>query len=126
MDIASYAINVLVVASSWIVGIFIARFIIRRYFGFSPDGPDILNSSGGVSTDDVLQLDKSELPYIPVKVSQEHGLYYAWFANNQKFIGQAEKMEEIEMMAYQHLMKLVGLRMEFDHTEDKPEIEKGP
>lgn len=121
MDIASYTLNVLVVASSWILGIFIARFIIRRYFGFSPDGPEILNSGGGVSTDDVLSLDKSEMPYIPVKVSQEHGLYYAWFASNQKFIGQAEKMEEIEMMAYQHLMKLVGLRMEFDHSEDKPE-----
>lgn len=110
MDISSYALNVAVAASSWIVGIMIARFIIRKWFGISPDGPEMMG--GGVTTDDVLDFDKSEMPYIPVKVSQEHGLYYAWFKGNDKFIGQAEKLEEIEMMAYKHLMKLVGLRME--------------
>jgi hypothetical protein len=121
MELSQFAINVIVSATSWFIGIMIARFVLSRYFGVSPDGPEILNSGGGVSTDDVLALDKSEMPYIPVKVSQEHGLYYAWFASNQKFIGQSEKMEEIEMMAYQHLMKLVGLRMEFDHSDEKPE-----
>lgn len=124
----SFVVNVLVSAISWFIGIMIARFVLRRYFGISPDGPDVLNSGGGVSTDDVLQLDKAEMPYIPVKIAQEHGLYYAWFANNQKFIGQAEGMQEIEMMAYQHLMKLVGLRIEFEKEDSTVmiKVEKGP
>lgn len=128
MELSQFAINVIVSATSWFIGIMIARFVLRRYFGVSPDGPDVLNSSGGVSTDDVLKLDNAELPYIPVKVSQEHGLYYAWFANNQKFIGQAKEMGEIEMMAYQHLMKLVGLRIEFENEDSvaDPKAEKGP
>jgi len=121
MDWIAYGINILVVASSWMIGIFIARYILRTFFSIEPDGPEMLNTGGGVSTDDVLGFDKAELPYIPVKISHEHGLYYAWFANNQKFIGQAEKFEEIEMMAYQHLMKLVGLRMEFDRGDLPPE-----
>jgi hypothetical protein len=121
MELSQFAINVIVSATSWFIGIMIARFVLSRYFGVSPDGPEMLNTGGGVSTDDVLGFDKAELPYIPVKISHEHGLYYAWFANNQKFIGQAEKFEEIEMMAYQHLMKLVGLRMEFDRGDLPPE-----
>lgn len=128
MELSQLIINIIVSACSWFIGIMIARFVLRRYFGVSPDGPDVLNSGGGVSTDDVLQLDKAELPYIPVKVSQEHGLYYAWFANNQKFIGQAEGMQEIEMMAYQHLMKLVGLRIEFENEDSAAAkgVEKTP
>ena len=57
------------------------------------------------------------MPYIPVKITKEHGIYYAWFTNNDKFIGQAEKVEELEMMAYRHLMKLVNLRMEIKVDE---------
>jgi hypothetical protein len=114
-----YATNVAVVASSWIVGIVIARFIIRKWFGINPDGPEILNKGGGVSTDDVLDFDKSEMPYIPVKITQEHDLYYAWFKGNDKFIGQAETMDEIEIMTYRHLVKLVGLRLEFEQEKEK-------
>ena len=117
MDWMSYGINIVVAASSWFVGIMIARFVLRKYFGVNPDGPEMVG--GGVTTDDVLAIDKSEMPYIPVKVSQEHGQYYAWFTNNNKFIGQAEKMEEIEIMTYRHLLKLVNLRLEF--KQDKEE-----
>ena len=121
MELSQYIVNIIVVASSWMAGVFIARYIMRKFFDVDPDGPTVLNQGGGVSTDDVLGFDKAEMPYIPVKVSQEHGLYYAWFTNNDKFIGQAEKFEEIEMMAYKHLMKLVGLRMEIELEGAKDE-----
>ena len=117
MELAQYAWNVAIVASSWLIGIFIARYVMRKWFGISPDGPEMMG--GGVTTDDVLQLDKAEMPFIPVKISKENGLYYAWFTNNDKFIGQSEREEDIELMAYRHLMKLVGLRMEISHEEDK-------
>lgn len=116
MDITSYVVHVAVAASSWIVGIFIARFVMRRYFGIEPDGPNVV-SGGSLSTDDVIVLDKAEMPYIPVKVSKEHGLYYAWFTNNDNFIGQAEKMEEIEIMAHRKILKLVNLRLEFEQEK---------
>ena len=117
MEWVEYAKHVAIVASSWMIGIFIARFILRKFFSINPDGPEIVN--GGVSTDDVLQLDKAEMPFIPVKISKEKGIYYAWFENNNKFIGQSESEQEIEMMTYRHLLKLVNLRMEFKHEEDK-------
>jgi hypothetical protein len=119
MDLTQYAVNIVVVASSWMVGIFIARFIMRRYFGISPDGPEMMG--GGVTTDDVLAIDKSEMPYIPVKVSKEHDIYYAWFTNNDLFIGQSEKIEEIEIMTYRHLLKLVKLRLEIKEETAKDE-----
>jgi len=121
MDIAQYAANILLVASSWMAGVFLARFIMKKFFKVNPDGPEILNHGGGISTDDVLGFDDAEMPFIPVKFSREHGLYYAWFKNNDKFIGQAETMEEIEMMAYKQLMKVVGLRMEFQEENAKSE-----
>jgi hypothetical protein len=111
MDWMAYGTNVLIAASSWFIGIVLARLVIRYFFSSRSDGPEMVGS--GVTTDDVLAFDKSDIPFIPVKVSHEHGIYYAWFTNNDKFIGQAEKLDEIEMMAYKHLMKLVGLRMEF-------------
>jgi hypothetical protein len=119
MDWIQYGANIVIVASSWMAGVFVARFMLRKFFNVNPDGPAVLNSGGGVSTDDVLDFDKAEMPYIPVKISREHGIYYAWFTNNDKFIGQAEKIEEIEMMAYKHLMKLVNLRMEFNIEEEE-------
>ena len=119
MDPIHYIANIALVASSWMAGIFVARYLMRKFFKIDPDGPAVLNSGGGVSTDDVLDFDKAEMPYIPVKISREHGLYYAWFTNNDKFIGQAEKIEEIEMMAYKQLIKLVNLRMEFNIEEEK-------
>jgi len=119
MDPIHYIANIALVASSWMAGIFVARYLMRKFFKIDPDGPAVLNSGGGVSTDDVLDFDKAEMPYIPVKISREHGIYYAWFTNNNKFIGQAEKIEEIEMMAYKQLIKLVNLRMEFNIEEEK-------
>ena len=119
MDPIHYIANIALVASSWMAGIFVARYLMRKFFKIDPDGPAVLNSGGGVSTDDVLDFDKAEMPYIPVKISREHGIYYAWFTNNDKFIGQAEKIEEIEMMAYKQLIKLVNLRMEFNIEEEK-------
>ncbi len=126
MDIALYALNILIAASCWIIGIFIARFVMRKWFGISPDGPEMMGS--GVTTDDVLDFDKSDMPFIPVKISKEHGLYYAWFTGNNKFIGQSEREDEIELMAYRHMMKMVGLRMEFTHDEDiaEPKLNTGP
>jgi hypothetical protein len=115
MDYTQYIVNIAVVASSWMIGIFLARFVLRRFFGVNPEGPEMMG--GGVTTDDVLAIDKAEMPYIPVKITKEHGIYYAWFTNNDKFIGQAEKVEELEMMAYRHLMKLVNLRMEIKVDE---------
>ena len=117
MEWVEYAKHAAIVASSWIIGIFIARFILRKWFHVNPDGPEMVG--GGLSTDDVLQLDKAEMPFIPVKISKENGIYYAWFSNNNKFIGQSESEQEIEMMTYRHLLKLVNLRMEFKHEEDK-------
>ena len=120
MDWVPYATNVALAAASWFAGIMIARFVLRRFFGAEP-GTEMLNSGGGISTEDVLDFDKSDMPYIPVKVSKEHGLYYAWFTNNDLFIGQAEKMEEIEIMTYRHLLKLVKLRLEFKEEGAKDE-----
>jgi hypothetical protein len=125
MDWASYGINILIAASSWFIGIMIARLVLRRFFSIGPDGPEMMG--GGVTTDDVLDFDKSEMPYIPVKVSKENGLYYAWFKGNDKFIGQSEREEDIELMAYRHMMKMVGLRMEFKHEEEPlPAKTEGP
>ncbi len=117
MDWASYGINILVAASSWLIGIILARFVLRKWFGISPDGPEMVGN--GVTTDDVLAIDKADMPYIPVKVTKEHGLYYAWFTGNNKFIGQSEREEDIELMAYRHIMKLVNLRMEIKHDKDE-------
>lgn len=114
MDIGMYALNVILAASCWFAGIMLARFIIRKFF--SVEGPEMMGS--GVTTDDVLDFDKADQPYIPVKISKENGLYYAWFTGNNKFIGQSEREEDIELMAYRHMMKMVGLRMEFTHDED--------
>ena len=120
MDWLQFGFNILIAASSWIIGIFIARFVMRRFFGIEPDGPNVV-SGGSLSTDDVIVLDKAEMPYIPVKVSKEHGQYYAWFTNNDNFIGQAEKMEEIEIMAHRKILKLVNLRLEFEQEGAKSE-----
>ena len=119
MDWVQYATNVAVVASSWIVGILLARLIIRWFFRPNPEDGIALSGEGGtVSTDDVLEWDENEKPFIPVKIISEHGQYYAWFTGNNKFIGQSEREEDIELMAYRHMMKMVGLRMEFNHEED--------
>ena len=82
MDWASYGVNVLIAASCWFAGIMFARFVIRKFFAI--EGPEMMGS--GVTTDDVLDFDKSDMPFIPVKISKENGLYYAWFTGNNRFL----------------------------------------
>lgn len=110
MDWMQYGINVLVAASSWFVGIMIARLIIRLFFKIDPDTADI---QGSVSSDDVVDWDGSDRPFIPVKIIREHGQYYAWFTGNNKFIGQSPKLAEVKLMARDHIFKQLGLRLEF-------------
>jgi hypothetical protein len=116
MDYMAYGINVLVVASSWMVGIFLARYILRTFFSIEPDGPTEI---GSVSGDDLLDFDKADMPYIPVTIIRENGLYYGWFKGNNKFIGQAKKVGDIHKMAHEHVMKQMGLRFEFVREKDK-------
>jgi hypothetical protein len=111
MDYMAYGINVLVVASSWMIGIFLARFILRTFFSIEPDAPEI---TGSVSSDDLVDWDKSDKPFIPIKIMRENGLYYGWFTNNNKFIGQSAKLDEVKLMARDHIIKQLGLRLEFE------------
>jgi hypothetical protein len=112
MDWMQYGINVLVVASSWMIGIFLARFILRTFFSIEPDGP-AADIQGSVSSDDVVDWDDGDRPFIPVKIIREHGQYYAWFTGNNKFIGQSPKLSEVKLMARDHIFKQLGLRLEF-------------
>jgi hypothetical protein len=112
MDWALYSINVLVAASSWFVGIMIARLITRMFFKSELDEDDI-EVSGSVSSDDLVDWDKSDKPYIPIKIMRDNGLYYGWFTNNDKFIGQSSKLDEVKLMARDHIIKQLGLRLEF-------------
>ena len=115
MDWVQYATNVAIVASSWIVGILLARLIIRWFFRPNPEDGIALSGEGGtVSTDDVLEWDENEKPFIPVKIISEHGQYYAWFTGNNKFIGQSDKLMDVKIMARDHIFKQLGLRMTFD------------
>ncbi len=83
---------------------------------------------GSVSGDDVLDFDKSEVPFIPVRIIKEHNQYYAWFSTNEKFIGQAATIEEIRGVAYEQVLKQMGLRFEFtqEKAKAKPKTKKGP
>lgn len=112
MDWMAYGINVLVVASSWMAGIFLARFVLRTFFKVDPDGeqPEV---AGSISSDDVVDWDKSDRPFIPIKILRENGLYYGWFTGNNKFIGQSAKLDEVKVMARDHIIKQLGLRLEF-------------
>jgi hypothetical protein len=110
-----FFIAVIISASGWFIGFMIARWILRKFFGPSEE----MMTGGAISNDDILDFDNSDMPYIPVTVIKENGLYYAWFAGNDKFIGQAKKMDEICKMAHEHVLKQVGLRFEFTHEKDK-------
>ena len=85
-------------------------------------GTSTVDTSVAITNDDILDFDNSDMPYIPVTVIKENGLYYAWFAGNDKFIGQAKKMDEIYKMAHEHVLKQVGLRFEFTHERDKTKL----
>jgi hypothetical protein len=115
MDWMAYGINVLIVSSSWIAGIILGMFIVhmfRKIFKIESDEDDI-EVSGSVSSDDLVDWDKSDKPYIPIKIMRDNGLYYGWFTNNDKFIGQSAKLDEVKLMARDHIIKQLGLRLEF-------------
>ena len=110
MEYLSY---VLISAISWIAGIVLARWAMKRFFGWVDASEDAGNISS-VSSDDIIDWDVSERPFIPVKIIKEHGQYYAWFKSNDKFIGQADKLYELRQMAQENVLKQIGLRLEFD------------
>jgi hypothetical protein len=111
MDWMAYGINVLVAASSWFLGIIIARIIISMFFKSDlEDAPEV---AGSISSDDVVDWDQADRPFIPIKILRENGLYYGWFTGNNKFIGQSAKLEEVKVMARDHIIKQLGLRLEF-------------
>ena len=115
MDWMAYGINVLITSSSWIAGIILGTFIVhmfRKIFKINSDEDDI-EVSGSVSSDDLVDWDKSDKPYIPIKIMRDNGLYYGWFTNNDKFIGQSAKLDEVKLMARDHIIKQLGLRLEF-------------
>jgi len=123
MDPVHYLANIVIVASSWMAGIFFARYLMRKFFNINPDGPEVV---GSISSDDLLDFDDDEKAFIPVNIVQENGLYYGWFKNNNKFLGQTATLEELRVMAHEHVLKTFGLRFEFTH-ENKATVkqEKG-
>ena len=123
MDPVHYIANIVLVASSWMAGIFFARFLMRKFFKIDPDGPEVV---GSISSDDLLDFDDAEKAFIPVNIVHENGLYYGWFKNNNKFLGQTNSLEELRVMAHEHVLKAFGLRFEFTQ-EDKAKVkqEKG-
>jgi len=114
MDPVHYIANIAVIASSWMAGIFLARYLMRKFFKIDPDGQEAI---GSISDGDILDFDKAEKPYIPVKIIKENELYYAWFSNNDKFIGQSDSTEQLRVMAHEQVLKTLGLRFEF--TQEK-------
>jgi hypothetical protein len=111
----TFLISLVTSILGWIVGVMIARWIVRKFV----HSPDDVETLGAVSGDDVLDFDKADMPYIPVSIVRENGLYYAWFKGNNKFIGQAKKIGDIHKMAHEHVMKQMGLRFEFVREKDK-------
>lgn len=109
---------VLVSALGWLVGAIIARWIINR----------LSSKNEAEESDDLLDFDKADKPYIPVRIMKENGMYYAWFSGNDMFIGQSKKIEDIRRMAHENVFKQMGLRFEFaeETSKVKPKLEKNP
>ena len=118
MDPVLYFANIAIVASSWMAGIFVARYLMRKFFNINPDGDD---GALGSSTEDLMGVDESEKGYIPVRIVKEENLYYGWFSNNDRFFGQSSTVEELRVLAYEFVIKDFGLRFEFTH-EDKATV----
>jgi hypothetical protein len=124
MDVLMTAMQIVIALGiGYFVGKIIAGFV-SAYFARNEE-PAVI---GSVSGDDVLDFDKSEVPFIPVRIIKEHNQYYAWFSVNEKFIGQAATIEEIRRAAYEQVLKQMGLRFEFtqEKTKAKPKTKKGP
>jgi hypothetical protein len=124
MDVLMTAVQLVIAIG---IGYFISKILIRvvgAYLG--KDEETVV--MGSVSGDDVLDFDKSELPFIPVRIIKEHNQYYAWFSVNEKFIGQATTIEEIHKTAYEQILRQMGLRCEFtqEKAKAKPKTKKGP
>lgn len=118
MSSMDFIVGVLVSAASWMIGIALARYVMRKYLGWG----DTATETNGTHTDDIVDFDKSERPYIPVRIIKEKGQYYAWFALNDSFIGQSDKIEDLHRMAHDNILKQIGLRLEF--AMEKPTKKK--
>ncbi len=108
-----YLITVIVSASAWLLGIVIARAISKRFL----ENEEHVVASG--TDDDLLEFDKTERPFIPVRVLKENGLYYAWFSANDKFIGQSKNLDEIRLLSHETVLKQIGLRVELSQESVK-------
>jgi hypothetical protein len=107
--------NVLFYGVTWIIGAFLGDLVYKKFIKkhVEDDG----EISGQISTDDIVDYDKDDRAYIPVKIVRIDGLYYGWFLNH-KFIGQAETVSEIQHITRDHIFKQLGLRLEFkEETE---------
>lgn len=124
MDALMTAVQIVIALG---IGYFVGKILVavtRAYFA-KDEEPVMI---GSVSGDDVLEFDKSEVPFIPVRIIKEHNQYYAWFSVNEKFIGQAATIEEIHKEAYEQVLRQMGLRCVFtqEKTKAKPKTKKGP
>jgi hypothetical protein len=108
--------NVLFYGVTWIIGAFLGDLVYMKFIKkhVEDDG----EISGQISTDDIVDYDKDERAYIPVKILRKAGLYYGWFSGNDKFIGQAETVSEIHLMTRDHILKQLGLRLEFKEENE--------
>lgn len=122
MDVLMTAVQIVIALG---IGYFVGKIIaglVSAYFTRNEE-PAVI---GSVSGDDVLDFDKSEVPFIPVRIIKEHNQYYAWFSVNEKFIGQASTIDEIRRTAYEQVLKQMGLRFEFTQEKAKAKPKKGP
>ena len=103
------ALSIFISFSSSAFGYFAARWFCRKFL----DKDDDVVSLGTVSSDDIMDFTDDDEPYVPVKVSKEHGLLYAWFMNNNVFVGQAETDTEMRLLVQKHLLDQLGLKVTY-------------
>ena len=115
-----FLVDIIMYAGTWILGAMLGQWVFNKFAFFKNnlDSPEVV---GSISSDDLLDFDDDEKAFIPVNIVQENGLYYGWFKNNNKFLGQSASIEELRVMAHEHVVKTFGLRFEFTH-EDKATV----
>lgn len=115
-----FLVDIIMYAGTWILGAMLGQWVVSKFTFFKNnlDSPEVV---GSISSDDLLDFDEDEKAFIPVNIVNENGLYYGWFKNNNKFLGQTTSLEELRVMAHEHVLKAFGLRFEFTH-EDKATI----
>jgi hypothetical protein len=106
------AASIFIWFSSSAFGYFAARWFCRKFL----DKSEAI-ALGSVSSDDVMDFTDDDEPYVPVKVSKEHGLLYAWFMNNNVFVGQAETDTEMRLLVQKHLLDQLGLKVTYAYEE---------